>query len=129
MKKLCLIIFTSLFLVSCSKERGEFEVALTEKLRSDSDMKDYRLDPADMASCVVGEIEKGLPGIKGTPTRDPYFAAYTRFVKATGAAETKVVIDKSTDLFGSPGEARDAALGITSHVMYCMQMLYRPDET
>lgn len=121
MKKLLLAICTLSALAGCTtKEQTGLREALIEKFKDDQDLKDYKLDPADIADCVVKEIADGLPGFGGDPRRDQYFQAYARFVNVRSPADAEKAITDYQELFGSAKKAREAATSISDHVMTCM---------
>ncbi len=121
MKKLLILIMTALLLAGCaSKERNEFEEKLTARLATDPDLKDYNLDASDVASCVVSEIAKTLPGFRGTPARKPYWEAYAAFESARNSNEALSTVNKYKDVFGSEQKASAAAMEVTQYIMFCM---------
>ncbi|WP_051331604.1 hypothetical protein [Methylocaldum szegediense] len=117
-----LIAFLAVFLlVGCtSKEKTSLKEALVAKFKDDADLKDYKLDPATMADCVVGEISDNLPGFGVDPRREQYFEAFTHFASAASPADAEKAITDYQELFGSVKEARHAAMSITDYVITCM---------
>nr|BAL54090.1 hypothetical conserved protein [uncultured Gammaproteobacteria bacterium] len=103
-----------------SKERSVFEERLAARLATDPDLKDYNLDPKEVAECVTAEIAKTLPGLRGSPARKPYWEAYAAFESARTTEEALTTIKRYKDVFGSEQKASAAALGITEHIMNCM---------
>jgi hypothetical protein len=121
MKKLAIAILALSALAGCStKEQTGLRDVLIEKFKDDQDLKDYKLDPADVADCVVKEITDTLPGFAGDPRRDQYFQAYTRFLNVKSPADAEKAITDYQELFGSAKKAREAATSITDHIMTCM---------
>ena len=124
MKQLLILIMTAALLAACaSKERNEFEEKLAARLALDPDLKDYNLDPNEVASCVVSEIAKTLPGFRGTPARKPYWEAYAAFESARNTDEALSTVKKYKDVFGSEQKASAAAMEVTQYIMYCMGQL------
>ena len=121
MKKLLIAIFAVLALTGCStKEQSGLKEALIAKFKDDQDLKDYKLDPASIADCVVDQIASSLPGFAGDPRRDRFFEAYGRFVAARSPSDADKAVADYQELFGSAQKARQAATSITDHVMTCM---------
>jgi hypothetical protein len=102
------------------KEQTDLKEALTAKLKDDSDLQDYKIDAADVAQCVVGEITTDLPGFPGDPRRERFYQAYVRFVNVKSPDDADKSIAEYQELFGSVKKAREAATNITNYVMTCM---------
>jgi hypothetical protein len=120
-KKLLVVCCTVLLLIACSsQEQKDLREALVSKLKDDSDLKDYKLEPATIADCVVGEITADLPGFPGDPQRERFYQAYVHFVNVKSPADADKSITDYQDLFGSVKQAREAATNITNHIMTCM---------
>ena len=122
MKKIVTMFVVALLLSACgsSKEQQDLKQVLTEKFKDDSDLKDYKLKPEDIAECVVANISQDAPPIPGDPKRERYFAAYTKFAAARSPTEAEQAIKDYQDVFGGIKEARAAANTVTDHVMSCM---------
>ena len=124
MKKVMTVLVAALLLSACgnSKEQQDLKQVLTEKFKDDSDLKDYKLKPEDIADCVVANIAQDAPSIPGDPKRDRYFAAYTKFAAAKSPVDAEQAVKDYQDLFGGVKEARAAANTVTDHIMSCMGM-------
>lgn len=121
MKKLLIAFFAVFLLAGCSsKQQTGLKEALIERFKDDQDLKDYNLDPANVAECVVKEITSGVPGFPGDPRREKFFEAYTRFVNVRSPNDAEKAITDYQELFGDAKKAREAANTITDHVMTCM---------
>jgi len=123
MKKVMSVILAALFLSACgdSKEQIGLKEALVAKLQDDSDLKDYKLNPADVADCVIKGISENAPGFPGDPRRDRYFEAFTKFVAVKSPTDAEKATEDYKDLFGGDVKlAREAALSVTDHIMGCM---------
>jgi hypothetical protein len=121
MKKLILPIFMALSVVGCAKkEKTGLRDVLIERFKDDQDLKDYKLDPGQVADCVVDEIASSLPGFAGDPRRAEFFRAYERFLSVKSSADAEQGIAEFERLFGSAQKARQAATSITDHIMTCM---------
>lgn len=124
MKNILILILTAVLLTSCAnKERNQFQEKLAAHLATDPDLKDYNLDPNEVAECVTSQIAKTLPGFRGTPARKPYWEAYLAFESARTSDEALATIKKYKDVFGSEQKASAAAMGITQYIMACMGKL------
>ncbi len=124
MKKILFLILASLLIGGCSyKERNEFQEKLAARLATDEDLKDYNLDPNEVAECVTSEIAKTLPGFRGTPARKPYWEAYASFEASRNTEEAFSAVKKAANVFGSEKKASAAALSITEYIMHCMGKL------
>jgi major membrane immunogen (membrane-anchored lipoprotein) len=124
MKKIITVLVAALLLSACgnSKEQQDLKQVLTEKFKDDSDLKDYKLKPEDIADCVVANISQDAPPIPGDPKRERYFAAYTKFAAAKSPTDAEQAVKDYQDLFGGIKEARAAANTVTDHIMSCMGM-------
>lgn len=121
MNKFLLIFAAALLLSACSSpQQTDLKSALLQKLKDDSDLKDYKIDPAEIADCVVGEITAEIPAYPGDPRRERFFQAYTKFVSINSADEAEKALAEFEELFGSKKAAREAAANITNHNMTCM---------
>lgn len=121
MKKILILILSAVLLSACaSKERSQFQEKLAGRLAADPDLKDYNLDPNEVAECVTSQIAKTLPGFRGTPARKPYWEAYLAFESARNSDEALAAIRKYKDVFGSEQKASAAAMNITQYIMACM---------
>ncbi len=124
MKKISIFILAALLLSACaSKERDQFQEKLAARLATDPDLKDYNLDPEEVAECVTSQIAKTLPGFRGTPARKPYWEAYLAFESARNSDEALAAVRQYKDVFGSEQKASAAAMNITQYIMACMGKL------
>ncbi|MDD2768952.1 MAG: hypothetical protein PHT19_09465 [Methylococcus sp.] len=123
-----MILLAALLVACASKEQGDLREALVAKLQDDSDLKDYKLDAATIADCVVADVTNDLPGFPGDPRRKEYLTAYARFYAAKGPGDFEKVAEEYKDLFGSVKKANEAALRMTDYIMTCMgQAIERRD--
>jgi len=121
MRTFLIILLTTLTLFGCArKEKTGLHDVLLEKFKDDQDLKDYKLDPSEVADCVVDEISASLPGFAGDPRRPKFFEAYARFMSVKSQADAEASVAEFKDLFGSTENAREAATTITDHIMTCM---------
>jgi len=122
MPKKTLVLLSVLLLTACDirKEQLGLREAVLARLQEDSDLKDYKLDPASVADCVVASISDGAPGLPGDPRRDAYFQAYARMLSVKTPTEADQAVEQYKDFFGSQQGAREAALRVTDYIMTCM---------
>jgi hypothetical protein len=122
MKKLFSAFCVALLLFGCSKGKDELEVALVAKFKDDQDLKDYHLDPKNIADCVIEQIADALPGFPGDPRRNRFFEAHAHFINASNPGDAEKAVTDYQELFGSADKAREAAMNITTHIMTCMSI-------
>jgi hypothetical protein len=122
MNKFYIAILLALSLLSCSdsKEVVDLKQALTAKLADDSDLTDYKLDPADVADCIVSQIADKSSTLPGHPPRQQIFEAYAKFVSVKSPGEAQKTVDQYKDLFGGVKESQAAAMEVTEYIMDCM---------
>jgi hypothetical protein len=122
MSRILPLIVLGLLFSACDAKKQQLGLreAVLAKLQDDPDLKDYKLDPAPIADCVVQAISDGAPGITGDPRRDTYFEAYTKIFNAKTPADADEILKQYKDFFGSEKAGREAALRITDHIMSCM---------
>lgn len=121
MTKLVMVALSCLMMVACAKkEKTGLREVLVARFADDQDLKDYKLDPGGVADCVIDEISSTLPGFAGDPRRAEFFKAYERFLAVKSAADAEAAVAEFERLFGTRQRAREAALGITDHIMTCM---------
>ena len=122
MKKMIFALFVALALSACSssKEQLDLKEALMAKLKDDPDLKDYKLDPSDIADCIVDNITDSLPGIMGDPRRPQFLEAYAKFVSVKSPKDADAAAETYKDLFGSVQQAHEAGLGVTDYIMSCI---------
>lgn len=122
MSKTTLLVLLVLLLGGCDAQKQALGLreAVLAKLKDDPDLKDYKLDPATVADCVVKAISDDAPGIPGDPRRETYFAAYTHMLSVNNPAEAEKTLETYKEFFGSQQGVREAALKVTDHIMTCM---------
>lgn len=125
MKKLLLVFTTLLTLAACGQqEKLTLEEALLASLKNDQDLKDYKLDPQEVADCAMESISDSLPIMPTDPRRAQYFEAYAQFLSSPSSPEeAHRMVEGQKELFGSVQAARQAALSVTDHIMTCMGLL------
>ena len=124
-KNLSILLITAAFLLTaCDRGKTDLEQVLANKFSKDEDLKDYNIDPEEMADCVVNDISGAIPGLPGAPQRKAYFEAYTKLVTVKADHKNpQKVLEEVEEVFGSIRKAREAALGVTAFVLDCMDEL------
>lgn len=123
MKKIMTVLVAALLLSACgnnSKEQQDLKQILTEKFKDDSDLKDYKLKPEDIADCVVANVSEGAPPMPGDPKRERFFTAYTQFAGAKSPSDLEKAVKEYQDVFGGVKETYAAANTVTDYIMSCM---------
>jgi hypothetical protein len=122
MMKILTVFVAVLLLVACgkSKEQLDLKQVLTEKFKDDSDLKDYKLNPEDIADCVVANISEEAPPVPGDPKRNRYFESFTKFASAKSPNDLEKAVKDYQDVFGGTKEAYAAANNVTDYIMSCM---------
>ncbi|MEE9412125.1 MAG: hypothetical protein V3V22_03635 [Methylococcales bacterium] len=110
----------ALLLVACSKEGSEYEELLAKEFAKDQDVIDYKLDPEDMANCVVDQISGDIPGFSGSPIYENYFKGYKLLLRPDDSSEIAERMEKAEEIFGSKKAANKARLDVINHILYCM---------
>lgn len=129
MKKIVWLFGLTVALSGCGGEgKKSLEQALLDKMKSDTDISDYKLDPQQMADCMLDKITDSLPLSAAGPSRSEFFDTYARFLTTSNPGDGQKVIDDAAKLFGSVQEARKAALSITEHEMDCISTLVSMQE-
>jgi len=122
MKKILVSLLVAMVLTACqqTQEQLDLKAALVNKLKDDSDLKDYKIDPKDLAECVFNEIAENAPGIPGDVKRNRYFEAFTKFITVSSPSDAEKAVKDYQDLFGGVHETHQAATSVTDHIMSCM---------
>jgi major membrane immunogen (membrane-anchored lipoprotein) len=122
MKKIITVFIAVLLLTACgkSKEQLDLKQVLTEKFKDDSDLKDYKLKPEDIADCVVATISDEAPPVPGDSKRIRYFEAFTKFAAAKSPNDLEKAVKDYQDIFGGIKETYAAANNVTDYIMSCM---------
>jgi len=93
MKKITLIVLVALLTAACAKkEKTGLREVLVARFSDDQDLKDYKLDPGEVADCVIDEISSSLPGFAGDPRRAEFFSAYERFLNVKSSQDAEAAI-------------------------------------
>jgi len=124
MKKMMIVFVAVLLISACgnSKQQQDLKQVFTEKFKDDSDLKDYKLKPEDIAECVVANITEEAPPVPGDPKRVRYFEAFTKFASVKSPSDLEKAVNEYKDIFGGVKETYAAANNVTDYIMSCMGM-------
>jgi len=127
MKKiLLLVVAASLF--GCA-ERNEYKQAVLEQMKNDQDIKDYKIDPEIMMSCVVDTSAKKMPGLLPIdPERRQAYKNYVRMIQLNKSEDPKALLDELRTAFGSPKDLADAHSNYSESVVECVSGLVTNEE-
>ena len=125
MNRLFLVCIFAVSLAGCSnKEEANLLEILTAGYADDPDIKDLKLEPSEMAECVVDKISGEIPGIPGDPRRDPYFKAYISLsVTPTSKEQILANFRQAEEALGSKQAVYEARESIGAFVVDCMENL------
>ena len=101
-------ILLVVLIAGCSQERASLEELLVEKMGEDKDQQDYNIPPEEMASCVLTQIDKQIPGLMFGPGRDSFYTAYKLYLDSNTNKNIFNAIKASEKTFGSKESARKA---------------------
>ncbi|MEN8261764.1 MAG: hypothetical protein ABFS02_14565 [Pseudomonadota bacterium] len=124
MKKALFLSLCALLLTGCNEEKTAFETAVLENMQKDTDLKDYKIDPEYMASCVIDMTAGNMPGLTSfDPRRAPYYDAYTKLINMNHSQTPEATLTETAKVFGSQKEAMKAYLGYSQSVMSCISTI------
>lgn len=119
MKKSLFILLLSLFLVACS-DKEHYEQVVLEEMKKEQDVKDYKIDPAYMAKCVIDTTYERMPGFfPFDPNRLQAYRNYAKMLSLTGSQDAEKKLNELRKDFGSPQELAKAHSVYTESVMDC----------
>ncbi|WP_411727360.1 hypothetical protein [Methyloglobulus sp.] len=119
MKKQLLIFLLPLFLVACV-DKDQYEQVVLEEMKKEQDVKDYKIDPAYMAKCVIDTTYKRMPGFFAfDPDRMAAYHNYAKMLKMSMTKDPQKTLDELRKDFGSPQELAKAHSVYTESMMDC----------
>jgi len=119
MKKQLLILLLPLFLVDCS-DKNHYEQVVLEEMEKEKDVKDYKIEPAHMAKCVIDTTYLKMPGFFAfDPDRLAAYRNYAKMLTLTKDKDPKKTIEELRKDFGSPQELAKAHTNYTESIMDC----------
>jgi len=128
MKKVLLILITTLFVAGCA-EKAEYEQAVLEQMEKDQDIKDYKIEPTQMVECIVATSSNAMPGLVPIdPMRREAYTNYTKMLRLNETDDPKKTLDELRTLFGSPKALADAHANYAESVVQCLSGLVTNEE-
>ena len=119
MKKILLLSLAALLLPACA-DKNQYEQAVLEQMKKETDIKDYKITPEYMAKCVVATTAQKMPGIFAfDPNRLTAYRNYTKMLTLTESQDPKKVLEELRTDFGSAKELVEARANYTESLMEC----------
>jgi hypothetical protein len=119
MKKRLLILLLSMFVVACA-DKAHYEQVVLEEMKKEQDVKDYKIDPAYMAKCVIDTTYQRMPGFFALdPNRLQAYRNYAKMLTIAVAKDPKKTLEELRKEFGSPQELAKAHAVYTESIMDC----------
>ncbi|NOU20741.1 MAG: hypothetical protein HOO93_02955 [Methyloglobulus sp.] len=119
MKKLLFILLLPLFLVACS-DKNHYEQVVLEEMEKEKDVRDYKIEPAHMAKCVIDTTYLKMPGFFAfDPDRLAAYRNYAKMLTLTKEKDPKETLAELRKAFGSPQELAKAHTNYTESIMDC----------
>ena len=128
MKKLLFIFLSSLLLSACG-DKNAFEAAVLAEMQNEKDLKDYKIDPENMTSCVVDLTAKKMSGLFPVdPTRMTEYQRYTTMLTLTKSENPKETLAQLIKDFGSSKNMMAARMNYTESVGNCLSSIIMKSE-
>lgn len=129
MKKPLLILLFSLSLAACA-DKEHYEQVVLEEMKKEQDVKDYKIDPAYMAKCVIDTTYQRMPGFFPLdPNRLQAYRNYAKMLTLTGSKDAEQKLNELRKDFGSPQELAKAHSVYTESVMDCYTAILHEGDT
>ncbi len=120
MKKRALILLVALFLSACS-DKENYHQAVLEQMKTEQDVKDYKIAPEKMADCIVDLSSKEMPGLFAfDPARLTAYRNYVKMLNLTKSKDPKKTMAELRTTFGSAKALADAHSNYTQAMMECI---------
>lgn len=121
--RLLFVLSFILLLAACS-EKKQYEEAVLAEMQSESDIKDYKLDPATMTKCVVESTSRKMPGVFfADPERLKTYLSYTKMLSLKAAKDPQKVMEELRVEFGTPQGLAEARGNYTQSLVDCQTTL------
>lgn len=128
MKKLLLVVLLLPFLVACA-DKQQYEEVVLEEMKKEQDVKDYKIDPAYMAKCVIDTTYQRMPGFFAfDPDRLQAYRNYSKMLKMSLAKDPQKTLEELRKDFGSPQELAKAHSVYTESIMDCYTAILHEEE-
>jgi hypothetical protein len=119
MKKKLFILLLPLFLVACA-DKEHYEQVVLEEMQKEKDVKDYKIEPAHMAKCVIDTTYLKMPGLFAfDPNRMTAYRNYAKMLTLTKSEDPQKALEELRKEFGSPQELAKAHTNYTESIMDC----------
>ena len=126
--KYLMMLSIVLALTGCA-EKQEFEQVVLEKMKIEKDIKDYKIDPEQMANCVTSKTAMKMDGaFPIDPRRMQAYKNYVKMITLTDSADPKKTLEELRADFGSPKGLADAHANYAESIVDCLSGLVTGDE-
>ncbi|ATG92170.1 hypothetical protein [Methylomonas koyamae] len=127
MKKIILVC-SLLLLMGCA-EKDEYQNEILEQMKTEKDIKDYKIAPEEMTKCVVDTSSSNMPGlILIDPQRRQAYKNYTKMLKLNKSGDPKKTLEELRQDFGDAKKLADAHSNYVESVVDCMSNLVSSTE-
>ena len=128
MKKKLLVLLFPLLLVACA-DKQQYEEVVLEEMKKEQDVKDYKIDPAYMAKCVIDTTYQRMPGFFAfDPDRLQAYRNYSKMLKMSLAKDPQKTLEELRKDFGSPQELAKAHSVYTESIMDCYTAILHEED-
>lgn len=131
MKKLLLLLLSTLLLSGCSDKKN-YEAAILAELergQKTQGSRDYNVPLDKMAACIVEESSKNMAGLFAfDPTRLTAYRNYTKMLTLTQSADPKKTLEELRNDFGSAKELNEARSNYTESELECLTLFVAHEE-
>ncbi|MCK5898260.1 MAG: hypothetical protein KAG10_09895 [Methylococcales bacterium] len=128
MKKRLSLLLLPLLLCACS-DQNQYEATVLTEMQQEKDLKDYKIDPQEMTTCVVDLTSKKMAGLfPFDPARMEAFQNYTSMLTISQAKDPKKTMIELSKRFGSPKALQEARINYTENVGNCLASLIMKSE-
>lgn len=103
------LIAICLFALAGCAEKEEYTQAVLEQMKIEKDIKDYKIDPAEITDCIVTTTSANMPGLFAfDPERLKAYKNYTKMLTLKNSSDPKKTLEELRQDFGSPKGLADA---------------------
>jgi hypothetical protein len=128
MKKLLLIPLSALLLTACA-DKNQYEQAVLAQMQKEQDVKDYKIDPSDMAKCIVEQSSEKMPGVFALdPARLTAYRNYARMISTDVPKDPKHEMEELRAAFGSPQALAQAHTNYMESIVECYSVVVSKGE-
>ncbi len=120
MKKRAFILVLIVFLSACG-DKDKYHQAVLEQMKTEQDVKDYKIEPEKIADCIVDLSSKEMPGLFAfDPARLTAYRNYVQMLNLPKSKDPKKTMAELRSAFGSPKALADAHSNYTEATMECI---------